>query len=106
MEKMLVTSIFSIFPQCFLPHQRQIETFSSLSNDKFLGWTKLKAFADDKLKVVEMIFFFSDSVEFFFSDSVENTVGKGENAGNTVFSKYFFFRIVKSRDCVVKNKAK
>ena len=44
-------------------------------------------------------------------DRVENTVGKGENAGYQhfllfpqVFSKAFFFRVIKSRDCVVKCK--
>ena len=36
--------------------------------------TKLKAFADDKLSVSKMI--------FFLFDRVENTVGKGENAGD------------------------
>ena len=41
-------------------------------------------------------------------DRVENIVGKGENAGKQhfllfpVFSKAFFFRVVKSQDCVVK----
>ena len=41
---------------------------------------------------------------------VENTVEKGENAGNqhfvlfpTMFSKGFFFKVVKSRDCLVKS---
>ena len=41
----------------------------------------------------------------------ENIVRKGENAGEnaafspfpTVFSKGFFLRVVKSRDCVVKS---
>ena len=53
-------------------------------------------------------------------DRVENTVGKGENAGYqhfllflpafspfpTVVYKAFFFRVVKSRDCVVKSQSK
>ena len=33
----------------------------------------------------------------------ENIVGKGQNAGSKVFSKGFYFRAVKSRDCVVKS---
>ena len=43
-------------------------------------------------------------------DRVENTVRKVENAGNQhfllshMFSKAFFFRVVKCRDCVVKSK--
>ena len=44
----------------------------------------------------------------FVFDRVENTMGKGENAGYQhfllfpLFSKAFFFRVVKIRDCVVK----
>ena len=63
--------------------------------------TKFKAFADHKLNVTKMT--------ISPCDQVENTVGKKENAGYqhllrlpTVFSKAFFFRIIKSRDCVVK----
>ena len=33
---------------------------------------------------------------------VENIVSKGENAGCSMFSKAHSFRLVKSRDCVVK----
>ena len=47
-------------------------------------------------------------------DRVENPVGKGKNAGKkcwlpafspvpSVFSKAFLFKVVKSRDCVVKS---
>ena len=42
-------------------------------NDKFLDESKLKVFADDKLKVAKMT--------IFLLDKAENTVGKGENAG-------------------------
>ena len=41
--------------------------------DKFYAWSKLKAFADDNVKVAEMV--------KFFSDRRENIVGKGENSG-------------------------
>ena len=46
---------------------------NSLPNHKILHWSKLKAFADDKIKVLNMI--------IFVFDTVENIVGKGENAG-------------------------
>ena len=44
-----------------------------LPNDKILDWSKLKTFADDKMKYAKMMI-----VVF---DRVENLVGKGENAG-------------------------
>ena len=57
---------------------------------------------DDKLKVAKMM--------IFLFDRAENTVGKWENTGYQhflifakLFSKAFFFRVVKSRDCVVKS---
>ena len=46
---------------------------NSLPNDRFLPWSKLKAFADDKLNLAEKL-------EFLLI-RVENIVGKGENAG-------------------------
>ena len=41
----------------------------------------------------------------FVLGRVENIVGKGENDGpfHTMFSKGFFFIVVKSQDCVVKS---
>ena len=75
---------------------------NSLPNDKILAWSKLKAFADDKLHVVKII--------IFLFDRLENTVRKGENAGYqhfspfpTMFLKLFFPGVVKSRDYVVKS---
>ena len=53
------------------------EMLNSLPNDTILDWSKLKAFADDKINVLKkMIFVF---------DRVENIAGKGENAGNQHF---------------------
>ena len=46
---------------------------NSLPNDKILDLTKLKAFADGKLKVTKMM--------IFLFDREENIVGKGENVG-------------------------
>ena len=48
-------------------------TVNSLPHDKILDWFKLKAFADDKIKMTENL--------KFVLGRVENTVGKGENAG-------------------------
>ena len=50
-----------------------LEKFNSLPNDKILDWSKLKALADDKIKVTQK--------SKFVSSKVENIVGKGENAG-------------------------
>ena len=49
------------------------EIFNSLPNDQISGWSKLKAFADDKMDVTEKL--------KFVLGREENIVGKGENAG-------------------------
>ena len=74
-----------------------------LPNDKFLDMTKLKAFADTKLKVANRQFFSLIEQKTLWEKE------KGENDGYqhfspfpTEFSKAFFSRLVKSRDCVVK----
>ena len=46
---------------------------NSLPNEQISNWSKLKASADDKIKVLQII--------IFGFDRVENTVVKGENAG-------------------------
>ena len=50
---------------------------NSLPNNKILDWSKLKAFADDKINPIEKL--------KFVLGRVENIVGKGENAGNQHF---------------------
>ena len=50
----------------------------SLPTDKILDWSKLKAFAGDKLSLVQMM--------LSVSHVVENIPGKAENAGNQHFS--------------------
>ena len=50
-----------------------MHTFYSLPNGNVLDWSKLKAFADDKIDVTEKL-------KFAFG-RVDNFVGKGENAG-------------------------
>ena len=66
--------------------------FNPLPNDKILDVTKLKAFADDKLKVGRMMIVL-----------LEEWKTPAFSPFPTVFSKAFFFRVVKSRDCVVKS---
>ena len=56
----------------------------SLANNKFLGWSKFKAFADDKIKVTEKM--------KFALEMAQNIIGKGENAGYQhflLFPQYF-----------------
>ena len=47
--------------------------FNPLPNDKILDWSKLKAFADYKIRLAKMM--------IFFLERVKNIVGKEENAG-------------------------
>ena len=89
-KKMLVTSIFFWV------------SLKPLSNNKFLDMTKLKAFADDKLNIAKMT--------ISLCDRVENNVGKEKKCWSPAFSsfptvvyKVFFFRVIKSQDCVVKS---
>ena len=70
---------------------------NSLPSAKILDVTKLKAFADDKINVAQMI------VSVF--DRIGNIVGKGENAGYQhfllflqCFQKPSFLGVVKSRE--------
>ena len=48
-------------------------SFNPLPNNKILDLSELKAFADDKLKVIQMA--------KLVLDKIENIVGKEENAG-------------------------
>ena len=54
-----------------------LASINSFPNDKILDWSKLKAFADDKINVTEKL--------KFLLQRVENIVGKGENAGHKHF---------------------
>ena len=69
---------------------------------KFLDWSRLKACADDNINVTKKL--------ILVLGRVENIMGKGENTGYQhfllfpqCFSKGFLYRVVKSRDCVVKS---
>ena len=88
----MFSKVFFFFPRKVNP----------LPKDKFLDMTKLKAFADNKLNIAR--------VTISLCDRAENTVGKEENAGYQHFLLFpqcfpssIFFRVVKSRDCVVKS---
>ena len=72
-------------------------SFNALPKDNFLGWTKLKAFADDKLS--------AGKIKISVLERIENIVGKRSSIFSfaTMFLKAISFRVVKSRDCVVKS---
>ena len=57
---------------------------NSLPNNKILDCSNLKAFADDKMKVLKMITFVFDWT--FLFDRIENIVGKGEMLVTSIFS--------------------
>ena len=60
-----------------------IDIINPLPNNESLDVTKLKAFADDKIKVAKM------RISFF--QRVENSVGKGENVGYQHFLLFSVF---------------
>ena len=71
--------------------------FNPLPEDRILDLSKLKAFADNKLKMIQMA--------KFVPDTIENIVGKRRkcwlpafSSFPSMFSKGFFFRVIKSRD--------
>ena len=70
-KKMLITSSTSPFPSVFRTMSSML--LISLPNSKSLDWSKLKAFADDKINL-------NKKLELVLG-RVENIVGKGENAG-------------------------
>ena len=60
-----------------------------LPDDKILVWSKLKAFADDKINGHKKL--------IFVLEMIENIVEKGENAG---FSKFFSFSYNVTKACI------
>ena len=69
-----------------------IPFFNSVPNDKILDWSKLKAFADNKINVTEKL--------KFVLGRVENIVGKGENVVYKhvlLFPQYFQRLLVQGR---------
>ena len=72
--------------------------FDSLPNDKILNWFKLKAFADDKINVTQILKFVLKVVE----NIVRKHCGKRRKCWLpafspflTILSKAFFLRVVK-----------
>ena len=63
-----------------LKHFFFCQRVNSLPNENFLDWSKLKALADNKIKLAEKL--------RFVLGRVENIVGKGENAG---YQHFLFF---------------
>ena len=61
--------------------------FNSLKKKKKIDWSKIKAFADDKINVT--------SEQKFFLEWVENIAGKRENAG---YQHFLFFPQCFQRD--------
>ena len=110
-RKMLKTGTSSFYHNFFHFCQTRISLLmfkipyvNSLPNDKILDWSKLKAFADNKinLKCCNLI------TEILFGKG-RKYCGKREKCWlpaffpfPTMFSKGFFFRVVTSPDCVVK----
>ena len=71
---------------------------NSLSNGKILDGSRLKAFSDDKVKVLKKV--------IFVFDRLENILGKGKKCWLlafspflSMFSKGFLVRVLKSPDC-------
>ena len=74
----------------------KIQVFNCLPSNKVLDWSKLKAFADEKINVTKEL--------KFVSGKEENMVRKGENAGYQhfllfpqCFQEHSSYRVVKSR---------
>ena len=68
-----------LYRQCFQKPSFSVP-FNSLPNNKSLDESKLKAFTDDKIDVIEKL--------KFVLGRVENIVGKGTNAGYQHFHLY------------------
>ena len=80
----------------------------TLPNNKILDWSKLKAFADDKMNL--------NKKSTCFGKAFRKAFGKGRKHGRkrrkcwlpafspfpTMFSKGFSFSVVKSQDCMGK----
>ena len=101
---------FLLFPQCFQKACFSVaskgvivlEWVNSLPNDEIWDQSNLKAYANDNLNVVQMM--------IGVTDWVEKIVWKKRKCWllafspfHTMFSKGFFFWVIKSRDCMVKS---
>ena len=77
--------------------------FISLTNDKILDVTKLKAIADDKLNVAKLTVSLFYREEYNLQNREKRRWLPVSFPFTIVFSGAFFFRVVKRKDCVPKN---
>ena len=75
---------------------------NSSPKDKYADFSKLIAFADDHLNAPQSI--------YFSFERVVTLMGKGEMLVTSiffffynVFKGFFFLRVIKSRDCVIRD---
>ena len=73
-------SVFSFSNQFFNSRHSPLQKLNSLPNNTIPEMNKLKAFADDKINVAQMM--------ISVSDRVESILGKGENAD---YQHFFLF---------------
>ena len=70
---------------------------SPISRRQILDWSNLKVFVDNKIPVTEKL--------KFVLERVEKIMRKGEKVGYQhfliMFSKGSFFRVIKTRDCLI-----
>ena len=71
-----------------------------LPNDTFLDWSKLKAFADDRINVNKKLKFVLSWVYSKYGGKRRKGWLPTFSPFPTIFSKRFLYRVVKSRDCV------
>ena len=84
----------------FVHHLPRYCRLNSLPNDKILDWSKLQAFADNKINVNEKLKIVLGRVETLW-EKEKMLVTSIFSFSQNVFQG-FFFKVVKIRDCVVK----
>ena len=84
------------------PQRKVSPTFNLLPNNKLLDMSKFKAFADDLLNVAKITISLCDKSRKHFGKKRKYWL-PAFSSFPTVFSKTFFFRVVKSLDCVVES---
>ena len=74
---------------------------NSLPNDKMIDWPKLKAFADDKIKILKMMNLSLIRLKTLWEK--EKMLVINICPFSTMFSMGFLPRVIKSQDCRVKS---
>ena len=97
--KLLDTSILSFYHNVFVSSPYQ-GSFNSFPINKFLDWSKLEAFADDKVNATTDVLF---GVGRKHCGKRRKCWLPAFSPFLTMFLKGFFFRVFKSRDYVVKS---